>query len=144
MTKIKGIISPITGRVWMDRNIGAKKKVKSRLDNPKTYGDKFTYEEALKEAKKYKKLGYRVPTKGELKAEGESIHHNLKLPRSGYSRLTTTGYREGNVYGANGYYWSSTESSRDYAWELDFHDSGVYMKFNNKTYKFSVRLIKDK
>jgi hypothetical protein len=141
MTKIKEIISPVTGRIWMDRNIGAKKKAKNRLDNPKTYGEKFTYEKAKRIASKYKELGYRLPTKEELEAEGKDIQHNLKLPKAGIgSWLTST---DNYHCGSYGHYWSITEKD-DKAKALHFSNSIAYVYKYDKMNNYSIRLIKDK
>jgi hypothetical protein len=141
--KYKKIKSPKTGRIWLDRNIGAGRVAESSLDRL-SYGHYLTHREAKAIAKLVK--GFRLPTPEEFKAEElkNSIFalSNLGLPMSGYRDISGT-----TLYyaGAHGYYWSSSVTSAPYAHNLHFKTTALNPANNsNRANGFSVRLIKDK
>jgi len=47
-----------------------------------------------------------------------------------------------NNRGSNGYYWSSTQNSTTYGYNLNFNSSNSYVNNNNKAYGNSVRCLK--
>jgi uncharacterized protein (TIGR02145 family) len=69
---------------------------------------------------------------------------------SGFSGLPggyRSSYSDGpyGLLGLNGYWWSATESTTDYAWfrRLGYDYSSVFRLANHKDYGFSVRCVRD-
>lgn len=99
------------------------------------YGDKIPSQGQWEELKDYCKWtwngnGYKVTG-----PNGNSI----VLPAAGYSSCN------GGVssVGSCGFYWSSTPSGSEEAWDLGFISSVVVMDRNNRGFGSSVRLVQD-
>ena len=128
-----------TGRIWLDRNLGAK-GVATSINDAQAYGNYYTFDEI--ECPQ----GYRLPTEDEWKAEilsWESDNWNgafnspLKLPSSGFSLLVHT-FKDGD----SGYYWSELVSISK-ARFLFISNDNVGIKTSNQEFGLSVRLIKE-
>jgi len=134
--KYKTIKSPTTGRIWLDRNIGASRVAESSTDKL-AYGHYLTHKEAKAIAKLVK--GFRLPTPEEFKAE-QLEFNKLKMPMPGYrSRTDGAVYREGS----RGRYWSGSVSGPD-ARDLHFNSSATNPdNTSNRAFGCSVRLIKN-
>ena len=69
-----------------------------------------------------------------------------KMESAGAVFLPAAGYRycDGSMYfvGSHGYYWSSTPYGSEYAWELRFRSSTVFMGSLDRCYGHSVRLVR--
>lgn len=137
-----------------------KEGIRSKLANviiaPENYTDgekdHFTWEEAM-DLEKSLPDGWRLPTRQEwaLIAEefandpdtdelnSELLQEKLCLSRAGY--VNSSGL---NNAGSNGYYWSRTAYSNDYAYLLAFSSSSIYPPNSlSKHVGFSVRLVKE-
>jgi len=139
--KYKTIKSPVTGRVWLDRNIGASRVAESSTDKL-SYGHYLTHKEAKAIAKLVK--GFRLPTPEEFRAEqlenSSNAFNKLKMPMPGY-RTRTDGAV--NFEGSYGYCWSGSVLGTD-ARLLHFNSSATLPDYSsNRAYGFSVRLIKN-
>jgi len=131
--KFKTIKSPTTGKIWMDRNIGAKRRAKA-IDDKKSYGKILTWDEAVDVCKKYP--GFRLPTIKELKSE------NIQNSNDAFNKLKLPSAGDGFAYsqGSWGTLWSSSiESKRSFA--LGFHSKSTSKYKYNREFEFSVRLI---
>ena len=140
--KYKKIKSPVTGRVWLDRNIGASQVAESSTDKL-SYGHYLTHKEAKAIAKLVK--GFRLPTPEEFRAEeldnSKGAFDNLGLPMSGVRHMSGGAVSH---EGSSGYYWSGSVSGTD-ASDLHFNSSAARPDNTNlRAHGFSVRLIKDK
>ena len=125
-----------TGRVWLDRNLGASRVAES-YDDPLSYGG--YYRNVIGDIDCPE--GFRLPTEEEWKAEIEAGDINtsvLKLPMPGRHSFSSGSLI--NV-GSFGYYWSSTVSGSS-ARYLYFYSSIAYMNSLSWAYGLSVRLIK--
>ena len=96
-------------------------------------------------------LGGESVAGGKMKEAGTSswLSPNTNATNSsGFSGLPG-GYRDNfgkfNYVGANGIWWSSSESNTSYAWfrYLYYVDGDVYRSYFNKHYGFSVRCLRD-
>jgi len=137
---MKTITSSVTGRIWMDRNIGAYCRAIYPSHIP-SYGTHHTWDEAMKISKNI--LGFRLPTIEELLDEqiqdSTDAIKKLAMPSAG-SRGSISG--SPNLQGSFGYLWSSSfsgPSSRLLYFCFDNMDSYIM----NQTNGFSVRLIKE-
>ena len=124
-----------TGRIWLDRNLGASKVAQHSTDSM-SYGGYYKHDEIQCPA------GFRLPTEEEWEAEISAGNINispLKLPRAGFFALSS-----GSLYnvGSRGYYWSSTVSGSN-ARCLLVGSSLAYMFSDGRAFGRSVRLIKD-
>ncbi|VVH51330.1 hypothetical protein BPUTSESOX_156, partial [uncultured Gammaproteobacteria bacterium] len=98
----KLVTSPYTGRVWLDRNLGAK-RVATSSDDTDAYGDYFPFYDP--HGKDICPAGFSVPTEGELGADAipttrantniaTAFSSFLKLPAAGEEDLLSTkGFR---------------------------------------------------
>jgi len=82
-----------TGRIWLDRNLGAK-RVATSINDAQAYGNYYTFDD-IKCPK-----GYRLPTEEEWESEIKSwesknskgaFNSPLKLPVSGYRSNSSGG-----------------------------------------------------
>ena len=140
--KYKTIKSPVTGRVWLDRNIGASQIAESSTSKL-SYGHYLTHREAKAIAKLVK--GFRLPTPEELESEqlenSADAFNKLKMPLSGYQSRADGAV---NNEGSSGNYWSGSGLGTN-ARYLSFSSSAMYPDFtNDRAHGFSVRLTKDK
>lgn len=136
----KGILN---GQEWVD--LGLPSGTLWKDENEK---DLYDYDAAVRS------FGSKLPTKEQLEELNNSCRwiwtgsgfkvvgpsgESIVLPAAGYR------YCNGNVddVGSYGEYWSSTPYGSDYAWDLYFGSSKVYMGILNRCYGLSVRLVKD-
>lgn len=122
-----------SGTLWRDRNEEGGFYTYEQAMN--IFGDKLPTKEQLEELKN--KCSWRWTGNG-YKVTGPN-GNSIVLPASGY-RLCD-GYV--NRVGADGYYWSSTPYSSDYAWFLFFDADGVRMVSLSRCLGSSVRLVQD-
>jgi len=137
----KTLVSPHTGRIWLDRNIGAKRVATSSTDSS-AYGGYYKFDEA-----NVCPTGFSVPTEAEMTAEtvGADVNNTttaftsfLKIPAAG-SRIPNGVYDyvgfvvymwTQTAVGFNGYYFYSS-------------DIRAHFAISDTDYNFSVRCIKD-
>ena len=134
-------VQSTTGRIWLDRNLGAK-RVAQATDDELAYGGYYSFDEVECP------FGYRLPTEEEWEEETDSWVSNdaygafnspLKLPMAGYRYFSSDSLFD---VGSFGYYWSSTVSG-SFARCLFFNSSNAYMSSNLRAFGRSVRCIKD-
>ena len=134
-------VQSITGKIWLDRNLGAK-RVAQTMDDELSYGGYYSYDEIECPP------GYRLPTKEEWEEETDSWVSNdaygafnspLKLPVAGYCHNNNSSLF---TVGSLGSYWSSTVSGSD-ARRLNLYSSYANILSYNRAYGRSVRCIKD-
>lgn len=133
------ITSPYTGKVWLDRNLGAKRVCQSFSDT-QCYGDYYKFSE---DGRNICPNGFRIPTKDELVLEtrnqGYSYKRNfLKLPAAGRR------YSDGSMsfQGSRGYIWSSNAKGKSASY-LFFSSRGANWSFSFHSIGRSVRCLKD-
>jgi uncharacterized protein (TIGR02145 family) len=136
-----GIVQSETGRLWLDRNLGAS-QVATSHDDEDAYGDYFKFNNVICPE------GWRLPTKYEWEAEIETwvsrniagaYASNLKLPAAGNRFSFGAPFNQGYY----GLYWSNTEAGLYNAWNLYFYRGYAYT--NNYYYRsdgLSLRCIK--
>jgi hypothetical protein len=99
------VTSPYTGKVWLDRNIGAARVCTTKFDT-ECYGDYYSYIYA--NGRGACPVGFRSPTTIEIDAEiqnyDDAFRGFLKLPSSGY--LDNDELKEEGNLGA---FWTSTK-----------------------------------
>lgn len=134
------VYNPVTGRTWMDRNIGALWPAIGLTDRG-GFGEYYTIDEAQKVCP----TGYRLPTEDELEAERKSWSSNhaigafnspLKLPMPGFRNLT---HNTMNYVGRDGRYLF--DSSEKYLYFNDYRSSMTYDHREMRAY--SLRCIKE-
>ena len=134
----KTITSIKTGKVWLDRNIGADRAAES-FDDIKAYGNHFTMEEITQISEEFP--NFRLPTIVELEAENiqdrEDAYSKLKLPSAGYF-FDNAIYNQGYI----GYVWSSAVSDQYFEY-LYFYYGNAYTHNYHRAEGLSVRLIQD-
>jgi uncharacterized protein (TIGR02145 family) len=93
--------------------------------------------------------GWRVPTKEDhcLIVNGSTSNCNSTSSSfNGVAGYAYTGYAYAGSYyngGSGGYYWSSTESSSDYAYSLAFTSGNTYPQHNyGKSLGFALRCVR--
>ena len=130
-----------TGKIWLDRNLGAKRVAQS-ADDELSYGSYHSFDEVECPA------GYRLPTEEEWETERNrwvsndadgAFNSPLKLPLAGIRN-----YSSGSLLlvGSIGHYWSSTVSG-SLARLLFFYSGNAIMVSYYRALGFSVRCIKD-
>jgi uncharacterized protein (TIGR02145 family) len=136
-----GVVESKTGRLWLDRNLGAM-KVATDYDDEQAYGNYFTFNEIKCPD------GFRLPTKEEWEEEVSTwdsknmtgaLNSKLRLPCAGFKTYNNRLYERGDL----GNYWSSTEYGSDYAWLLYFRSGYAYTYYYYRRNGLSVRCIKD-
>ena len=111
--------------------------------------DFYTYDEAVSQ------FGNRLPTKAqwdELKAECQwswnGSGYKVTGPNGNSIVLPASGGRDCagsvNYVGSYGYCWSSTPGDSSGAWFLIFNSGGVFVRYSNRCFGRSVRLVQDK
>ena len=128
-------VQSATGRIWLDRNLGASRVAQHSTDSL-SYGGYYNHDEIQCPA------GFRLPTEEEWKAEIVAGNINispLKLPRAGLRY-----YSDGSLggVGSYGYYWSSTVYGSNVRL-LYFNSNNTNLFSNCRSLGVSVRLIKD-
>lgn len=146
-TIYKKVTSPYTNRVWLDRNMGAKRACTSP-DDSQCYGKYYT----LKVASTLCPIGFSLPTQKELQAELPRQHvKNKQDAFNGFLRLSTPGYKhKGKVYtGFYSRYWTKSFGKANdgtlFPWYLSFYKNGLSWtggRDSNPT-KWSVRCIQN-
>ena len=135
--------------VWVDLGLpsGTKWKNANEVNAADTVYDFYTYAEAVAA------FGNALPTKEQWEELKDNCQwtwngrehtvtgngHSIVLPAAGYRGCS------GDVYGvgSDGFYWSSTPNSSDWAWYLNFLSSNVFMEYSDRCYGGSVRLVKN-
>lgn len=133
-----------SGTLWAKHNvqIGSKKH--------------FTHDEAIKIAKDihlslptdddFRELMYECKWKWTT-LFGKVTGYKITGPNGKSIFLSITGCFDGSILkgsGAYGYYWSTTYCSSFYAYLLNFSSNIKFIDYGNKSYGFSIRLIKHK
>lgn len=135
----KTITSPYTGKVWLDRNLGAKRVCKSFTDT-QCYGNYYKFRE---DGRDVCPNGFRIPTKDELALETTNQGYSYK---GNFLKLPATGYQgSGKAIGGQGFYgsiWSSSDKGK-YAWRLIFDSSSADLDGSGLSMGLSVRCLKD-
>lgn len=130
-----------TGRIWLDRNLGAK-RVATSINDAQAYGNYYTFDD-IKCPK-----GYRLPTREEWQAEIKSwesknsegaFNSPLKLPVSGYRNFSSGDHF---TVGSFGFYWSSLVSG-SFARFLYFFSSYAGLGSHYRACGYVLRLIKE-
>lgn len=131
-----------TGRIWLDRNIGAE-KVADSPDDKWSYGKYYTFDEIICPA------GYRLPTISEWEDEINSwdtrrlygaIFSPLRLPAAGFRRSLSDALEDIAI---RGHYWADDLNGNNCRIlifsdkEADIYQADL-ISFN------SVRLIRNK
>lgn len=129
-----------SGTLWADKNVGA--------ENEEDQGDYLNYEEALKT--------HALPSKEQFDelikycdwkwVKYKEVNGYLVIGKNGHSLfLPACGYRycngDLNYVVSFGYYWSSTPSGSEKAWELYFYSGRVYLYSTYRCYEQPVRLV---
>lgn len=155
----------IGDQVWMNCNLQAPADPENGIYvvDGETY---FTWDAAVREAKKYESLGFRLPTREDWekleKFCGDDAGKKLKST-DGWSNdgngvdsfgfngkpsgwYASNGYKVrygGRGYG--GYFWSSTSCGTSCACTRSLYcgGCGFYEHYEFSSYRFSVRLVKD-
>lgn len=144
----KEVTSPKTGKVWLDRNIGAK-RVATSMDDKESYGDYLNWDKAVELADSFD--GWRLPTEKELLEESKDWSNNidafdsfLKLPSASFCGDNPDyAYDEGSSCNI----WSSSIYTNTPAYKTSWYlyiDSDIRDTETCTWYYYlSVRLIKD-
>jgi uncharacterized protein (TIGR02145 family) len=136
-----GIVESKTGRLWLDRNLGAT-QVATSHDDKKAYGKYYKFNNVICPE------GWRLPTEEEWKEETNSwisesmtgaLSSELKLPCAGIKTYNNNL----NERRYSGHYWSSTEFGSSNSLNLYFNSGFAGTDFTNHSYGLSVRCIKD-
>ena len=144
----------IGNQIWMAENLNITDDMLGidhwkNPDNGEVY---YTWYAAMRLAKKVE--GFHLPTDkewdkacekcgGVQNEYGEYEKCSLKQKL----KIKLAGNYDGNFYyvGSEGYFWSVSDYSNDFAWYRYFsHGASMYGNYNIKTNGYSVRLIKDK
>lgn len=135
------IKSPYTRRIWLDRNLGAKRVCQS-YDDEQCYGYYLNWDEA----KRTCPIGYKLPSKDELQAETRGISNRddafnsfLMLPSAGNRNFYNVSE---NYVGSYGGVWSSSPVVKT-SWYLYFGKYTVDWSSNDRANGWSVRCMKD-
>ena len=157
-----GTITSSSGKVWLDRNIGASQRATSSFDAA-AYGHYFRWTEinasgpyAGSGPGKICPTGFRLPNAAEWLAEfpaiiasndcAQNAFNHLLLPLAGYRSdrmagdATTGGSSHPEV---RSYLWSSSAITADAAQRLFFSAEGAGIGNDKKSYSYSVRCLKD-
>lgn len=121
-----------SGTLWKTTNESGFSDYETAVNK---YGDKLPTKEQWEELKKYctwewNGNGYNISGDG-----GKFI----VLPAAGCG----SGSSSVNYAGESGFYWSSTPSGSEEAWELGLNSGRVFMYSTNRCYRQSVRLVQD-
>ena len=151
------VVSPNTGRVWLDRNLGAAQVATSHNDSA-AYGGYLNYETATDNSTC--PMGFGLPTKAELVAEtteaevtkvvdlGTAFNSFLRIPAAGFLNINSPNPATGkhNHFGVgsqvvmwtgtDGYALSVQRDIRTSTWSGEFKSSVL-------GHGFSVRCVKD-
>ena len=138
----KLVTSPYTGRVWLDRNLGATKVAESSTDSA-AYGDYYEFGRD-----DICPVGFSVPTKAELEADTIDIK-GVTAPFAGFLRLPNAGFRAGKtgkldaIVGSHIRMWTRSFQNNSFAVYLKFNSGSAAFDESNRADGFSVRCIKD-
>ncbi|VVH51101.1 hypothetical protein BPUTSESOX_1716, partial [uncultured Gammaproteobacteria bacterium] len=144
----KLVTSPDTGRVWLDRNLGAT-QVATKVDDSAAYGDYYEFgRDDICPA------GFSVPTEGELAADttiatttqingaDAAISSFLKIPAAGHQ-----GKKDGTappLFVGCALLWTKTVANATQGRQLNVNPgvNGADFQSIDQTYQLSVRCIK--
>jgi len=151
-------------KAWGNLTTGAWCYYENKTANGTTYGKLYNWF-AVNDPRGLAPKGYHIPTDAEwtILSEnlgGESEAGTKMKSTSGWNEdengSNTSGFAglpggfrddDGNFLniGANGYWWSSSESFAYYAWYrgLSYSDGNVYRYYYYELYGFSVRCLRD-
>jgi len=149
---------------WANLSTGAWCYYENNTANGSSYGKLYNWY-AVNDPRGLAPKGYHIPTDNEWTILSENLGGTSEAgtkmkSSSGWKNngngTNTTGfaglpggyrYSFGNFYfvGANGYWWSSSESNTDNAWyrSLDNNFGYVYSYYGNERDGFSVRCLRD-
>ena len=152
---------------WSNLSTGAYAVYNDDESNADTYGYLYNWY-AVDDSRNIAPEGWHVPTDdewqilvdylggssvagGKMKETGTEHWNSPNTGATNESGFTALpgGYRIGNGYyfsmGNYGYFWSSTESSSNFAWyrELGYYHSAVGRHSGSKQIGFSVRCVRD-
>ncbi|VVH59189.1 Glutamate synthase [NADPH] large chain (EC [uncultured Gammaproteobacteria bacterium] len=140
----KLVTSPDTGRVWLDRNLGATQVATSSSDSA-AYGDHYPFSD-ISGNNDICPAGFGVPTERELAAEtivsttinnpGDAISSFLKLPAAGSGATSSN-----NWAGSTIFLWTKTVSGGQGRY-LTIAPNNINFSTSTSGLKFSVRCIK--
>ena len=142
----KLVASPDTGRVWLDRNLGAI-QVATKKDDSAAYGDHYPFSD-ISGNNDICPAGFGVPTEGELAAETivptpistptTALSSFLKLPAAGGGKTSD------NLAGDVVFLWTKTTVSGKGRYLTIAFSNREFSTSNSSTsgFKFSVRCIK--
>ncbi|VVH51331.1 hypothetical protein BPUTSESOX_157, partial [uncultured Gammaproteobacteria bacterium] len=142
----KLVASPDTGRVWLDRNLGAI-QVATKKDDSAAYGDHYPFSD-ISGNNDICPAGFGVPTEGELAAETivptpistptTALSSFLKLPAAGGGKTSD------NLAGDVVFLWTKTTVSGEGRYLTIASSNREFSTSNSITsgFKFSVRCIK--
>ncbi|WP_342589271.1 inverse autotransporter beta domain-containing protein [thiotrophic endosymbiont of Bathymodiolus puteoserpentis (Logatchev)] len=140
----KLVTSPDTGRVWLDRNLGAI-QVATKKDDSAAYGDHYPFSD-ISGNNDICPAGFGVPTEGELAAETivptpistptTALSSFLKLPAAG------GGQTSDNLAGDVVFLWTKTTVSGEGRYLTIASSNREFSTSITSGFKFSVRCIK--
>lgn len=151
-----GLITSSTGAVWLDRNIGAKRKA-AAYDDSSAFGHYFNWYEITTGpfASTICPTGFRLPTKAEWDTEAQKMNSNnidyrfqafshLALPSSGWRHASNQATQQPNIVA---YFWTSDSNPNPAtgAYNLTFGvgTNNTRTFTHLPTFHFSVRCIKN-
>ncbi|VVH51242.1 hypothetical protein BPUTSESOX_2237, partial [uncultured Gammaproteobacteria bacterium] len=145
----KLVTSPDTGRVWLDRNLGAT-QVATKADDSAAYGDYYEFgRDDICPA------GFSVPTEGELAADTTiatttqingataAVSSFLKIPVAGHNGNGTT--EKPDVHDVGALLWTKTvgsDATKGRYLNFTISDGSANFADLDQTYQLSVRCIK--
>jgi hypothetical protein len=126
---------------WKNLTSGAWCYYDNDPKNGEIYGKLYNWY-ALNDRRGLAPKGYHVPSNIELNLLNDLNHSNGFFGLAGGYR-----YDNGTFYGIglNGYWWSSFQNTNSTAWNrsLNYESGNTFRSFDDKSYGFSVRCIKD-
>jgi hypothetical protein len=133
----KLIVSPHTGRIWLDRNTGASQVATSRVDTA-SYGGHYTFGGNHSVCP----IGFSVPTEAELRADTISAGvTNLNTAFSSFLKLPSSGIINGRPSTAL-FMWTRTASGPSHGRFLNIdHNTASFWK-GTHDFTLNVRCIK--
>jgi uncharacterized protein (TIGR02145 family) len=155
------IRSRVTGKIWLDRNLGAARASASVSDTSSDFGYFYHWGDATVDNHPGSNMtdacpsGYRFPTREDFQAELDGFSDNGGQNYRGafyVLRLTRLGYRSSpnghgptatGAEGDTGYYWTSTTDGSSNVYRMLVEKSNILILTSTGNYGHSVRCIKD-
>ena len=137
------ILSPVTGRIWLDRNLGSTSRSTNRSNG---FGIFLNWNDALLACP----TGFRLPTRAEFLLEAfddaNVAFNNLFIPSNGWSNsgVSVNATNVGNDPVNTGTLWTIERVSTTDSYELTLNNTSTY--FNNRVIsgrRANCRCIKD-